>query len=118
MLIPPQMIKQEINREVAREINIWRSQLVRAFNQLYRDTLNAKTEYEKAPSPTARDKLFAAIGQLQGYLEIRISLKQVYGDNTASEEGPIPPEPGGRPGLDDRSTAGQGSECAAEVPAA
>ena len=85
MLIPPQMIKQEINREVARETNIWRSQLVRAFNQLYRDTLNAKTEYEKAPCPAARDKLFAAIGQLQGYLEIRISLKQVYGDNTLNQ---------------------------------
>lgn len=85
MLIPPQMIKQEINREVASETNIWRSQLVRVFNQIYRDAMKAKTEYEQAPSPAAREKLFAATGQLQGYLQVRISLKQVYGDNTLNK---------------------------------
>ena len=85
MLIPPQLIKQEVNREVARETNAMRANLIRVFNQMHREAMKAKAQYEQAPSPAGRDKIIGAIGQLQGYLQIRDALRQVYADNTLNQ---------------------------------
>ena len=83
MAIATQSLKFEINRELARETNIWRSKLILEFQNLQRRTQKVINQFETYPSPTNRINVFIAIGQLQGYLACRDALKyRLTGDNT------------------------------------
>ena len=86
MLIPPQLIKQEVNRNVSRETNQWRSHLVQAFTRLSRDAMKASADFDKAPCPTARDNVVNALGQLKGYVACRDALRtNVCADNSVKQ---------------------------------
>ena len=86
MLIPPQLIKQEVNRNVSRETNQWRSPLIQAFTSLSRDAMKARADFENAPCPTARDSVLNAIGQLKGYVACRDALwVGICADNSVNQ---------------------------------
>ena len=53
MLIPPQLIRQQVNRELTGEPSAIRSQFIRVFNQLHRDAMAKLNTNRLPPLPVA-----------------------------------------------------------------
>jgi len=82
-MLPPQLIRRDVNRSVQAEILKIRTQMIRQFQSVKSEAIRAKKAFDTAPSPISRDALLQVIGKLRGYQECRNALRNTLGsDNT------------------------------------